>query len=111
MESALPEKPMLPLTSPEPGPPASEDAAFRQEQQPAGNAPTPCSGPALSPPPNATQERRGARAAEVDLWWGSYASRTMLPSFVLCVFLTGAIADLAWLLGAWHGSALIRSTA
>src|SRR5262245_4561765 len=33
---------------------------------------------------------------EVDLWWGSYAGRTMLPSFVVCLVLTGLIILLAW---------------
>jgi membrane protein YdbS with pleckstrin-like domain len=27
-------------------------------------------------------------AEEVDVWWGSYAGRTLLPSFAVCVFLT-----------------------
>jgi hypothetical protein len=33
---------------------------------------------------------------EVDLWWGSYAGRTMLPSFLVCLVLTGLIILLAW---------------
>jgi hypothetical protein len=28
------------------------------------------------------------RAEEVDLWWGSYAGRAMLPSFAVCAVLT-----------------------
>jgi len=34
---------------------------------------------------------------EVDLWWGSYAGRTMLPSFLVCLVLTGLIILLAWI--------------
>ena len=34
---------------------------------------------------------------EVDLWWGSYAGRTMLPSFLVCLALTGLIILLAWI--------------
>ena len=33
---------------------------------------------------------------EVDVWWGSYAGRTMLPSFLVCLLLTGLIISLAW---------------
>jgi hypothetical protein len=33
---------------------------------------------------------------EVDVWWGSYAGRTMLPSFLVCIGLTGLIVLLAW---------------
>jgi hypothetical protein len=29
---------------------------------------------------------------EVDVWWGSYAGRTMLPDFLICAVLTAAIA-------------------
>jgi hypothetical protein len=38
--------------------------------------------PPPAPPP---------REEEVDLWWGSYGGRTMTPSFVVCVLLTGVI--------------------
>jgi hypothetical protein len=34
---------------------------------------------------------------EVDVWWGGYASRTMLPSFLICILATVAIAWLAWM--------------
>jgi len=30
-------------------------------------------------------------AEEVDVWWGSYASRTMLPSFVACLLVTAGL--------------------
>jgi membrane protein YdbS with pleckstrin-like domain len=35
---------------------------------------------------------------ETDLWWGSYAGRTMLPSFVLCFALTLGLVFGAYLL-------------
>jgi hypothetical protein len=35
-------------------------------------------------------------AEEVDVWWGGYSSRTMLPSFLICVAATVAIAWLTW---------------
>jgi hypothetical protein len=34
---------------------------------------------------------------EVDVWWGSYAGRTMLPSFAVCLLATGLIAWLVWI--------------
>ncbi len=33
-------------------------------------------------------------SAEIDLWWGSYSGWSMLPSFLVCVFLTGIIVVL-----------------
>jgi membrane protein YdbS with pleckstrin-like domain len=35
---------------------------------------------------------------EVEVWWGSYAARTMLPSFVVCLVLTVLIDLVCWLL-------------
>ena len=29
-----------------------------------------------------------APAEEIDVWWGSYAGRAMLPGFLLCLLLT-----------------------
>src|SRR5262245_61647837 len=34
---------------------------------------------------------------EIDLWWGSYATRTMLPSFLVCIAATVAAAWLTWI--------------
>jgi hypothetical protein len=34
---------------------------------------------------------------EVDIWWGSYAGRTMTPSFVVCALLTGIIIWGVWI--------------
>jgi hypothetical protein len=36
---------------------------------------------------------------EVDVWWGSYSSWTMLPSFTVCLLLTGLLAWVIWALG------------
>ena len=38
---------------------------------------------------------------EVDVWWGCYAARTMLPSFAVCGVLTVLIGVGAWYLW-WH---------
>jgi membrane protein YdbS with pleckstrin-like domain len=35
---------------------------------------------------------------EVDVWWGAYASRTMLPSFLVCLFVTLFLLGLDWYL-------------
>jgi membrane protein YdbS with pleckstrin-like domain len=35
---------------------------------------------------------------EVDVWWGSYAPRAMLPSFVVCLVLSVLIDLVCWLL-------------
>jgi len=34
---------------------------------------------------------------ETDIWWGSYAGRTMTPGFVLCALLTGLLVWGVWL--------------
>jgi membrane protein YdbS with pleckstrin-like domain len=34
---------------------------------------------------------------EVDVWWGGYAARTMVPSLVVCVVLTVLIDLMCWL--------------
>jgi hypothetical protein len=54
----------------------------------------PAAAPTSSPAPRALT----AADEETDLWWGAYAGRTMLPSFLVCLAATGAIAFLAWLL-------------
>jgi hypothetical protein len=71
--------------------PVSTDQAPEQANVPeAGLAAS--AGVPVPPRPEETQE--------VDVWWGSYAGRTMLPSFVLCGLLTAGIAaaaSYAWL--------------
>jgi hypothetical protein len=45
----------------------------------------------MSQPPAETARNAAALAnEEVDVWWGSYAGRAMMPSFVVCVLLTAA---------------------
>lgn len=34
---------------------------------------------------------------ETDVWWGAFAGRTMLPSFILCALVTGVVVVMAWL--------------
>ncbi len=36
------------------------------------------------------------RAQEVDLWWGGYSSRAMVPSFLLCMLFTVAVGVGGW---------------
>jgi hypothetical protein len=36
------------------------------------------------------------RPQEADVWWGSWSGRTMLPSVLVCVVLTGAVVWWAW---------------
>jgi hypothetical protein len=45
---------------------------------------------------------------EVDVWYGAYAGRTMLPQFLLAGLLSAVLFGLARLLGAWHGSSVAR---
>jgi len=57
----------------------------------------------LLPSPNEGKESAGSVSDEVDLWWGAYAGRTMLPSFILCFLLTVFIAADSWFMGIWQG--------
>ena len=34
---------------------------------------------------------------ETDIWWGAYAGRTMIPSFVICALLTGLLVWGVWI--------------
>jgi hypothetical protein len=47
-------------------------------------------------------------AEEVDIWWGAYAGRTMVPRFVGCAILSALVVGMAWSVGAWRGAFLIR---
>jgi membrane protein YdbS with pleckstrin-like domain len=63
------------------------DSALPADGRPAGQiGPAGASAPDVCPP----------LGEEVDLWWGSYAGRTMLPSFVVCGFVTAIILGLSW---------------
>lgn len=35
---------------------------------------------------------------ETDVWWGAYAGRTMIPSFVICALLTGLLVFGVWII-------------
>jgi hypothetical protein len=48
--------------------------------------------------PPAAPAARELAEEEVDVWWGGFYPGTMLPSFLVCGLLTGAIAWLVWLL-------------
>jgi hypothetical protein len=41
---------------------------------------------------------------EIDVWWGSYAGRKMVPGFVLSGLLTAVFFGLAWYFREWHGN-------
>jgi len=55
------------------------------------------------PSSNEGKESADSVSDEVDLWWGAYAGRTMLPSFILCFLLTTFIAADSWFMGIWQG--------
>jgi membrane protein YdbS with pleckstrin-like domain len=55
------------------------------------SAPKPLAAPEVAP-----VDRIGAE--EVDVWWGAFAGRALLPSFAVCVFLTlGAVVAAVYL--------------
>lgn len=72
---------MMPASSDKPGP--SEQAAT-----PASAVPR----PHASDPPSSG---RLDGVQEVDIWWGAYSIRAMVPTFVLCALLSAAIIVLA----------------
>jgi hypothetical protein len=43
-------------------------------------------------------EESADESQETDIWWGSYAGRTMTPSFIVCGLLTALIIWLVWLI-------------
>src|SRR5262249_31715384 len=66
--------------------------------------------PALNQPPAAAAESLTAPAPSVseanqecDVWWGAYAGRAMLPSFLLCILLTLLLTGVAVFLGVSEG--------
>src|SRR5438105_3609664 len=60
------------------------DAPLTREEQAAG----PVADPAQKPAADVGEE--------LDVWWGSYAGRAMVPGFVACGLLTLVIAAGAW---------------
>src|SRR5437588_6255394 len=62
--------------------------------------------PALVPTENEKAQRQLLPpmddAQEVDIWWGSYAGRSMWPSFLACLLVTGGLAWGAWYLWSYQ---------
>jgi membrane protein YdbS with pleckstrin-like domain len=65
---------------------------------PASSLPSPGSSSRDGPTKEDARRSRAAATDEVDIWWGSYASRTMLPSFLLCLLLTIVLLAIDWYL-------------
>jgi len=60
-----------------------------------GTAPA-CAASDRVPPADALTLQNVEAHQETDIWWGSYSGWTMLPSFLVCVLLTGAITWFAF---------------
>jgi|GEM_PF-1983670 len=88
MEDAAPDKPGIRVPPPE----------------------VPGEAPIAGPADRVSGNRRDD-AEEVDVWYGSYAGRAMLPRFMQLALLSGLIIAVAWSLGAWRGSNVVRYTA
>jgi hypothetical protein len=82
------------------------DAPLPDKPQPPGTGTV----PSIDGSPETLPEHSGSAEAaeEVDVWWGSYAGRTMTPSFLLVALLTGALIGAAYGLSAWQGSNVVR---
>jgi hypothetical protein len=63
------------------------------------------------PVPIARKEPAEAEEEEVDIWWGAFAGRTMVPLFVLCGLLTLGVWALTLLLRRGPGLPIVRYTA
>jgi membrane protein YdbS with pleckstrin-like domain len=50
-------------------------------------------------------------AEEVDVWWGGFAGRALVPSFHVCALLTILIIAGALYLGGWPGTPFVRASA
>ena len=44
------------------------------------------------------------RPDEIDVWWGAYAGRRLVPELVLCGAITAVLFGLAWYFREWHGN-------
>jgi hypothetical protein len=77
---------------------------------PVSAPPVPCPPPLAEKILRATQEPKdladksapkidttGDENQETDIWWGAYAGRTMMPSFVICTLLTGLLIWGVWM--------------
>lgn len=51
------------------------------------------------------------REGEIDVWWGGYASRAMLPSALVCLAATGLIVLAAFVLVGWYNLPAIETRA
>jgi hypothetical protein len=50
-------------------------------------------------------------AEEVDVWYGSYDGRAIVPRVIQLILLSILIVALAWYLGAWRGQGAVRYAA
>ena len=50
-------------------------------------------------------------AEELDVWYGAYSGRAMVPRLIQLTLFTLLITLVAWYFGAWRGSNLVRATA
>jgi hypothetical protein len=60
-----------------------------------GDGTTPVLAPGTTPRSDIAGEARGTDDQETDLWWGSYNTRALLPSFVVCGLVTLGVAGVA----------------
>ena len=91
MAAPLPEKPALPAVPPSPS--AAESSAAEDPEKGHGGA------------------HRVLETEETDIWWGSYAGRTMLPGFLLCLVLTIILLALDAYLGSRQSRSDLVSSA
>jgi Bacterial PH domain len=61
-------------------------------------------------PAGAEPGSRAREEEEVDVWWGSYAARTMIPSILLSLVFTLVLVGYISYLGAWREESLIRNS-
>jgi membrane protein YdbS with pleckstrin-like domain len=88
--------------------PLPEKSAF-----PAPPAPLPHSDGSAEPDQRVGHgpSERASDGQETDIWWGSYAGRTMLPGFLICLVLTIALLALDAYLGSRHWRSDLTSSA
>jgi membrane protein YdbS with pleckstrin-like domain len=81
-------------------PPTEDEGVPRGVSEQAG-CPDPSRPLAFSPQSDGVRDvaPRTGGLQEVDVWWGAYAGRTMLPSFLFCALLTLAAVVVALYLG------------
>jgi hypothetical protein len=99
METTPASEPSRQTAPPVPGLPANEESA-RTAPKLVQNA-----NDAAFPESAAPQDH----AEEVDVWWGAYAGRALVPSFILCGLLTILILGGGLYYGVFHGTFLPRT--